>query len=358
MKTNNLIIKLITLLFIFVSSGWAGYTVSSSKYSLSVEKEVHPNVFVRAVKNKIVSSAKVYARASSSGVRFYFDYPSHLLNKHTKAQIFIYSSSGSMISHGSSFTLSNSGGTKSLYSNKSFNGNYKIKIALLYKDTSGGGYLLVSRGSINIKKQISIPSSPSISSVSPTTSTSITSGDNVKFTAYLSKSLPSGYSVSLLIDGASERSMSCSGRTCTSYRIINSTGTNRKYAVYVKYKGSTKKTKFGYYNVKEKKEKQYSPTLSSSGNSSIKQGSSYALTLRMEDRNSNLKTIQINWNDGSSLLSQSVQRSSNHSKTYYHTFTKSGTFTITAKIIDHTGRIDNISKTITVTSNLPSSPSN
>ncbi len=74
----------------------------------------------------------------------------------------------------------------------------------------------------------------------------------------------------------------------------------------------------------------------------------------MEDRNSNLKTIQINWNDGSSLLSQSVQRSSNHSKTYYHTFTKSGTFTITAKIIDHTGRIDNISKTITVTSNLPS----
>ena len=66
MKTNNIMIKIIGLFFIFTSTLFAGYIIKNAneKHSLSVVSENAPNTPLKLVKNQIVSSGTVSAKAS------------------------------------------------------------------------------------------------------------------------------------------------------------------------------------------------------------------------------------------------------------------------------------------------------
>jgi len=194
---------------------------------------------------------------------------------------------------------------------------------------------------------------PTISSVSVSPKSAY-SGEWRTFKAYLNSSLPSGYYVKIDI-GAGYRDMSCSGSTCSYSADPSTVGRDRPFRVKVVdsrgYQQGSSKT--GYYTVLQKPDPQYPPQLSAYGDSYVNERSSYRLRLVMKDRNSNLRTIQVNWGDGSRLISQSVSSSSDHTEYFYHTYNRPGSYTITAKVWDHTNKTDSISKTITVKSIAP-----
>ena len=185
---------------------------------------------------------------------------------------------------------------------------------------------------------------PTISSINVTPRSDYTNTSRT-FTASLSGSLPSGYSTKIDI-GDGYKSMYCRSSNCTYTHSPATVGQNREYKVkIVNSSGSLQgRLKSSTYTVNQKAETQYKPEVTASGSNSIRQGLNYALSLRMEDRNSDLRTIEINWDDGSDL-SQSVQSRSNHTKIYNHTYSRSGTFTISATISDHSGRSNKITKT-------------
>ena len=403
MKTNN-INKIIIFLFLFISSAWAGYGVTPNpgyagdnfKFyvnltkSLSAGEEFRLEIgdggggYLSSRKmNGSGSSYYYYATINSTGNRKYriglfrnaslvgnWQNGTYTVNPKPETQ---YAPTISISSASSSTTQGNSYSIR--LSLKDRNNNLK-NVQVNWGDGTTNSVVDLSGGSTtrtishtynrsgsftwratvydhtdktsSVQKTVTVTSNaPTINSILPTTSNKITAGDTVVFSASLNKSISSDYSATILIDGASEHSMNCSGSRCTYSTIINSVGTNRKYTIYIKKNNIIQSNKIGYYNVVEPTQIQYAPILSVSGNNSTNQNSVYNLTLTMQDKNSNLRTIEINWGDGTQL-SESVKSASNHSHTYIHNYSKSGTFTITAKVYDHTNKTDSISKTISV----------
>jgi hypothetical protein len=417
MKTNNLIIKLIILLSIFVSSGWAGTSVTPNpgiagdnfKFYSELTKDLPSGYELRIEIGDGGGGYHSSKKMNGSKKYFYYNTTINSTGDNRKFRVAVFksgvkktdwinrtysvkqkqetqykptisiSSASSSVTQGSNYQIklslkdqnsdlknvqvnwgdgsSNSvvelsGGSSTEYISHIYNktGSFTWN-ATVYDHTSRS-----NSKSKSVSVSSNVPSAPSINSVSTSPST-IYSGDNVTFKANLSKSVPNGYSIKLLIDGASEKTMNCSGSTCTYSNTINTVGTNRKYTVYVKYNGSTKKTKYGYYDVKQKQETQYKPTISiSSASSSVTQGSNYQIKLSLKDQNSDLKNVQVNWGDGSS---NSVVELSGGSSTEYisHIYNKTGSFTWNATVYDHTSRSNSKSKSVSVSSNVPSAPS-
>ena len=212
-------------------------------------------------------------------------------------------------------------------------------------------FLIILVEVIGLLKLLTVTSNiPTISSINVTPRSDYTNTSRT-FTASLSGSLPSGYSTKIDI-GDGYKSMYCRSSNCTYTHSPATVGQNREYKVkIVNSSGSLQgRLKSSTYTVNQRPGIQYKPEVTASGSNSIRQGLNYALSLKMEDRNSDLRTIEINWDDGNDL-SQSVQSRSNHTKIYNHTYLRSGTFTISATIFDHSGRSNKITKTLTVTSN-------
>jgi hypothetical protein len=230
-------------------------------------------------------------------------------------------------------------------------GNYIVQLFTRSSDGTQTVSFFINEA-IVVKEKVVTP--PTINSVTTSPSaTNITAGDYVTFKAYLSKSLPSGYSATLLIDGASETSMSCSSTTCQFSRKVDTVDTNRKYTVYIKQNNVTKSSKVGSYDVKAPAETQYAPSVTIiSAGSSVVESQNYQIQLSLRDQNSNLKNVQVNWGDGTSNTVVELS-GGNSSKSINHTYSNAGSYTWGATVHDHTGKKSSAQKTVSVTSNAP-----
>lgn len=193
---------------------------------------------------------------------------------------------------------------------------------------------------------------PSIKSVNASPYT-ITAGATITFSAALSTSLPSGYSITVDY-GAGQKSMSGSS---TSYAhttpAINTPGTNRPFTVYLKNSsGSTIDTKGGAFTVESQPDPK-PPTVSiSSASSSVTQGTIYSIRLDCRDPDGNLKNVFVNWGDGSTNGVVELGGSQDYAD-LTHTYSTPGSYTWRAEVHDHNELTASVTKTVIVTSDIP-----
>lgn len=330
-----------TLFFLSIYS-YAGIVISPTQSSISSDYACNDPTVESYVSN-IISRGSVTAEETSTGTaQFKFRYPANANHTSLKGRAYIYSGS-TKIATGSLRTLRSYASYSSVYKTNIPDGTYFIRWDLVLASDSSKGCVLKSNN-------FTISTAPAINSISVSPASAY-SGSTFTFTANLSGSLPSGYSMKIDI-GAGFSSMDRSSSTVYRYsRTANSVGNNRTYTVnLVNSSGSTVSTRSGTYTVTTPPETQYPPSLSiTSASSNVTQGDSYCIALRGYDSNSNLKNIFVNWGDSSSNSSYSyVSNTDAYTRKFCHTYGEVGSFTWSSTVYDHTGKTDFVSKTVTV----------
>jgi hypothetical protein len=174
------------------------------------------------------------------------------------------------------------------------------------------------------------------------------SGTSRNFKAYLSGSLPSGYSAKIDI-GDNYKPMNCSGGICSYSNSPNTVGNNRDWTVkIVNSSGSTQSSKSGSYTVLQKENATNPPTISIvNDNAPITESEKYQLSLNFKDVDNNLKNAFVSWGDGSTNTTIELS-GGNVSKSIEHIYTKSGNFTWRIEVNDHSNRQVSTQKTLVI----------
>ncbi|WP_435275914.1 RHS repeat-associated core domain-containing protein [Psychrobium sp. nBUS_13] len=336
------------LLLLISFSPYASIDISLSNSSLS--KEICTDTTVESYISDIISSGTFTVAETTTGtahMRLY--YPSNVNHSLLKGQLYLYLSNGNKLEQNSPKTLNSSARYLSHTKTNISDNTYYVKAAIVLESDTSKGCVLNS-------SNFTITTVPTIlsTSVSPE---SAEAGSTFTFYSNLSRSLPSGYSMKVDFGAGNKTMSNYSGNSFRYSATANTVGNNRNFTVsLLDASGAVVASRNNSYTVTEPPETQYAPNLSiSSASSSVSQDSSYCISLAATDLNDNLKQVEVNWGDGSSLSVYSYSSNTgSYTKSLCHTYNNSGSYTWTARVLDHTSKEDNVQKSITVNSIIPS----
>lgn len=171
---------------------------------------------------------------------------------------------------------------------------------------------------------------PKITKISVTPNSAI-AGTMFKFTAELNNSLPSGDKVKIDL-GKGLASMTGKNTSYSLSRAIYTTGKQTyKVGIYNSKNVLQGKVSSGSYTISGSKNEPPALTLVS-GENSVEQNKLYTLQLKASDVDGNLRSITVNWKDGSAIETQTATNDA--TLTFTHTFTATGIFKFTATAKD------------------------
>lgn len=205
----------------------------------------------------------------------------------------------------------------------------------------------------SVSRSVSVVSNvPSLNSISVNPASAV-SGSTFTFFANLSGSLPSGYSMQVDF-GAGYKSMAnSSGNTYSHSGVANTVGVDRTFTVQMRNaSNSVIATQSSTYTVTEPSGPQYAPILTIVSESSHEPitGGQYCISLKATDQNNNLRDLFVNWGD--SQTPESYSYSSNngdHTQKMCHIYTEAYNYEFSASVYDHTNRMDDIQRFVSVT---------